>query len=177
MSASCEVGTLPPFPSEYRSSGMLLHVTSLPSPYGIGDLGPSAFSWVDRLHHSGQGWWQALPRGPHGLWKFTIPDGSHCLRLRGNSLLISPEGPITSAPRDSYGVIRSTCLSASHQRFPSKRLKGSSSRKRSAKRLLGGAGLGAAIGGIAGNAGSKEVKVPSETLLEFRLQQPASLPS
>jgi 4-alpha-glucanotransferase len=57
---------LPPFPSEYRSSGMLLHVTSLPSPYGIGDLGPSAFFWVDRLHHSGQGWWQALPLGPTG---------------------------------------------------------------------------------------------------------------
>ena len=74
-------------------------------------------------------------------------------------------------------------------------VKGSSSSKRSAKRLLGGAGLGAIIGGIAGNAGigaaigatagavgsvaqkGKEVKVPSETLLEFRLQQPASLPA
>jgi hypothetical protein len=73
-------------------------------------------------------------------------------------------------------------------------VKGSSSGKRSAKRLLGGAGLGAVIGGIAGNAGmgaaigatagavgsvaqkGKSVNVPSETLLEFRLQQPASLP-
>jgi 4-alpha-glucanotransferase len=33
---------------------MLLHVTSLPSSYGIGDLGSSAFSWLDRLHDSGQ---------------------------------------------------------------------------------------------------------------------------
>jgi len=74
-------------------------------------------------------------------------------------------------------------------------VKGSSSGKRSARRLLGGAGLGAAIGAIAGNAGmgaaigatagavgsvaqkGKSVNVPSETLLEFRLQQPASLPS
>jgi hypothetical protein len=74
-------------------------------------------------------------------------------------------------------------------------VKGSSSGKRSAKRLFGGAGLGAIIGGIAGNAGmgaaigatagavgsvaqkGKAVKVPSETLLEFRLQQPASLPA
>jgi len=74
-------------------------------------------------------------------------------------------------------------------------VKGSSSTKRSAKRLLGGAGLGAVIGGIAGNAGmgaaigatagavgsvaqkGKSVNVPSETLLEFRLQQPASLPA
>jgi hypothetical protein len=74
-------------------------------------------------------------------------------------------------------------------------VKGSSSGKRSAKRILGGAGLGAIIGGIAGNAGmgaaigatagtvgavaqkGKSVNVPSETLLEFRLQQPASLPA
>jgi hypothetical protein len=73
-------------------------------------------------------------------------------------------------------------------------VKGSSSGKRSAKRLLGGAGLGAAIGAVAGNAGKgaaigatvgavgsvaqkgQSVNVPSETLLEFRLQQPASLP-
>jgi hypothetical protein len=74
-------------------------------------------------------------------------------------------------------------------------VKGSSSGKRSAKRVLGGAGLGAIIGGIAGNAGmgaaigatagvvgsvaqkGQAVNVPSETLLEFRLQQPASLPA
>jgi len=56
----------PPFPPEYRASGLLLHVTSLPSPYGIGDLGSSAFSWIDRLHDAGQGWWQALPLGPTG---------------------------------------------------------------------------------------------------------------
>ena len=88
MSASCEVGTLPPFPSEYRSSGMLLHVTSLPSPYGIGDLGPSAFSWVDRLHHSGQGWWQALPLGPTGYGNSPYQSVSS---FAGNGLLISPE--------------------------------------------------------------------------------------
>lgn len=74
-------------------------------------------------------------------------------------------------------------------------VKGSSSTKRSAKRLLGGAGLGAIIGGIAGNAGmgaaigatagavgsvvqkGQSIKVPSETLISFRLQQPASLPA
>ena len=52
MSATGEVPMLPPFPAECRSSGILLHVTSLPSPYGVGDLGPSAYSWVDRLHDS-----------------------------------------------------------------------------------------------------------------------------
>ncbi len=79
---------LPPFPSEYRSSGILLHVTSLPSPYGIGDLGPSAFSWVDRLHDSGQGWWQALPLGPTGYGNSPYQALSS---FAGNGLLLSPE--------------------------------------------------------------------------------------
>ena len=38
-----------PFPPGYRASGVLLHVTSLPSPYGIGDLGPAASTWIDVL--------------------------------------------------------------------------------------------------------------------------------
>lgn len=41
-----------PFPSEYRASRVLLHVTSLPSQYGIGDMGPAAFAWIDRLHEA-----------------------------------------------------------------------------------------------------------------------------
>ena len=55
-----------PFPSGYRASGVLLHLTSLPSRYGIGDVGPSAFAWVDQLAAAGQGWWQLLPLGPTG---------------------------------------------------------------------------------------------------------------
>ena len=47
-----------------RTSGVLLHVTSLPSRYGIGDMGPAAFAWVDRLYEAGQSWWQALTVGP-----------------------------------------------------------------------------------------------------------------
>jgi 4-alpha-glucanotransferase len=79
---------LPPFPSEYRSSGILMHVTSLPSPYGIGDLGPSAFSWIDRLHDAGQGWWQALPLGPTGYGNSPYQSLSS---FAGNGLLLSPE--------------------------------------------------------------------------------------
>jgi 4-alpha-glucanotransferase len=79
---------LSPFPPEYRSSGILLHVTSLPSPYGIGDLGPSAFSWVDRLHDAGQGWWQVLPLGPTGYGDSPYQSLSS---IAGNGLLISPE--------------------------------------------------------------------------------------
>ncbi|HEY2821231.1 MAG TPA: 4-alpha-glucanotransferase, partial [Candidatus Acidoferrum sp.] len=55
-----------PFPLDYRASGVLLPVTSLPSRFGVGDMGPSAFAWIDRLHEAGQTWWQALPIGPTG---------------------------------------------------------------------------------------------------------------
>src|SRR3974390_728965 len=88
MSASCEMGTLPPFPPEYRSSGILLHVTSLPAMYGMGDLGSSAFSWIDCLHDAGQGWWQALPLGPTGYGNSPYQSLSS---FAGNGLLISPE--------------------------------------------------------------------------------------
>src|SRR5688500_7853054 len=49
-----------------RSSGILLHVTSLPGPHGIGDLGPAAYTWVDQLTAAKQTWWQILPLGPTG---------------------------------------------------------------------------------------------------------------
>ncbi len=46
---------------KHRSSGILLPISSLPSKYGIGDIGPSAYEWVDHLHDSGQSYWQILP--------------------------------------------------------------------------------------------------------------------
>jgi 4-alpha-glucanotransferase len=78
--------SLPPFPSEYRASGVLLHVTSLPSRYGIGDLGPGALAWIDRLHEAGQGWWQALPVGPTGYGNSPYQALSS---FAGNGLLMS----------------------------------------------------------------------------------------
>jgi 4-alpha-glucanotransferase len=76
-----------PFPPEYRGSGLLLHVTSLPSPYGIGDLGSSAFSWIDRLHDASLAWWQALPLGPTGYGNSPYQSMSS---FAGNELMISP---------------------------------------------------------------------------------------
>ena len=87
MSGNGELRNIPSFPPEYRASGLLLHVTSLPSPYGIGDLGPSAFSWVDRLHDAGQRWWQALPLGPTGYGNSPYQPLSS---FAGNVLVISP---------------------------------------------------------------------------------------
>ena len=77
-----------PFPAGYRASGILLHVTALPSPYGIGDLGPCAFTWIDRLSEAGQTWWQPLPLGPTGYGNSPY----QCLSsFAGNGLMISPE--------------------------------------------------------------------------------------
>jgi 4-alpha-glucanotransferase len=79
---------LPPFPPDYRASGVLLHVASLPSPYGIGDVGPAALAWVDRLREAGQSWWQALPLGPTGYGNSPYQSLSS---FAGNELLISPD--------------------------------------------------------------------------------------
>src|SRR5262249_7141083 len=87
MSAIDGHSSFPPFPPGYRASGLLLHVTSLPSPYGIGDLGSSAFSWVNRLYDAGQKWWQALPLGPTGFGNSPYQPMSS---FAGNSMVISP---------------------------------------------------------------------------------------
>ena len=77
-----------PFPPGYRASGVLLHVTSLPSPYGIGDLGPSAFEWIDRLAAAEQSWWQVLPLGPTGYGHSPYQALSS---FAANPLIISPD--------------------------------------------------------------------------------------
>jgi len=80
--------SIPPFPSPYRASGLLLHVTSLPTPYGIGDVGPAASAWIDQLCDAGQSWWQALPLGPTGYGNSPYQALSS---FAGNGLLISPD--------------------------------------------------------------------------------------
>lgn len=49
-----------------RSSGVLMHISSLPSEYGIGDFGKKAYEFVDFLNETGQKLWQILPLGPTG---------------------------------------------------------------------------------------------------------------
>jgi 4-alpha-glucanotransferase len=67
---------------------MLLHATSLPSPYGIGDVGPSATKWIDLLYDTGQSWWQSLALGPTGYGNSPYQSLSS---FAGNELLISPD--------------------------------------------------------------------------------------
>jgi len=71
-----------------RASGILLHPTSLPSRYGIGDLGPEAYRFVDFLHETGQSIWQILPLGPTGYGDSPYQCFS---AFANNPLLISPE--------------------------------------------------------------------------------------
>jgi len=101
----------------HRTSGIVLHPTSLSGPYGIGDLGPGAYRFVDFLEAAGQGLWQMLPLGPTGFGDSPY----QCLSaFAGNPLLISPEllaedrwldprdliGPAFPADEVVFGAVR-----------------------------------------------------------------------
>ena len=73
-----------------RASGILLHVTSLPSKYGIGDIGPEAYKFVDFLAGSNQSYWQVLPLN-HTTSKAAYSPYNCCSAFAGNPLLISPQ--------------------------------------------------------------------------------------
>ena len=81
-----------------RTSGILLHPTSLPGPYGIGDLGPAAYKFIDFLVAAGQSLWQVLPLGPTGYGDSPYACYS---AFAGNTLLVSPERLITEGLLDS----------------------------------------------------------------------------
>jgi len=73
-----------------RGSGILLHITSLPSPYGIGDLGPGAYAFADFLAENRQSYWQVLPLSPTAEAYGNSPYSS-VSTFAGNTLLISPD--------------------------------------------------------------------------------------
>ena len=115
-----------------RASGILLHPTSLPGRFGIGDLGAAAYEFVDFLEETGQGLWQILPLGPTGYGDSPYS----CLSaFAGNPLLISLEAllaegllgqnDLDDAPefppdRVDYGWVieyKSAMLKNAHARF------------------------------------------------------------
>lgn len=73
-----------------RASGILMHITSLPSKYGVGDFGPAAYEFIDFLEESKQKYWQILPLNPtvtaYGSSPYSSPSS-----FAGNPLLISLE--------------------------------------------------------------------------------------
>lgn len=85
-------------PVQKRLSGILLHPTSLPGPFGIGDLGPEAYKFIDFLIAAGQSLWQVLPLGPTGYGDSPYACYS---AFAGNTLLISPETLVSEGLLDS----------------------------------------------------------------------------
>jgi 4-alpha-glucanotransferase len=94
-----------------RGSGLLLHPTSLPGRFGIGDLGPAAYTWVDTLVRAGQKWWQVLPLGPTGYGDSPYQCFS---AFAGNPYLVSPESLVQD------GLIAAADLANLH--FPEDRV-------------------------------------------------------
>ena len=68
-----------------RKSGILMHITSLPGPYGVGTMGKNAYAFLDFLHKSGQQSWQLLPLGPTGYGDSPYQS---CSAYAGNPYLI-----------------------------------------------------------------------------------------
>src|SRR5687767_10272960 len=73
-----------------RSNGILLHISSLPSANGVGDLGAEAYRFVDFLADAGQRYWQVLPLNPTGTYLGNSPYTSYSV-FAGNALFISIE--------------------------------------------------------------------------------------
>lgn len=75
-------------PLNRRLAGILLHPTSLPGPFGIGDLGPSAYRFLEWMERAGLAYWQVLPLGPTSFGDSPYQCFS---AFAGNPLLVSPE--------------------------------------------------------------------------------------
>jgi len=96
-----------------RGSGILLHITSLPSSYGVGDLGPEAFSFADFLARKKKTYWQVLPLNPTYAVYGNSPYSS-VSSFAGNTLIISPDllleegqqGPLFLEIRDPTQIKR-----------------------------------------------------------------------
>ena len=101
-----------------RGSGVLLHISSLPSPYGIGDLGPSAYQFADFLVQAKQSYWQILPLTP------IHPRGGNSpyfgrSAFAGNPLFISPELLAKEGLLTDEEISSPPLSSESHVDFPS----------------------------------------------------------
>lgn len=100
-----------------RRSGVLMHVTSLPSPFGIGDLGPEAYRFVDELARSNQSVWQILPLTPTETYAYNDPYHSVCA-LAGNPLMISPELLVRDGLLTESEIAEPPAFPTDHVDFP-----------------------------------------------------------
>ena len=101
--------TKPAFTLGRRACGVLLHLSSLPGPHGIGDLGPQAYRFADFLASSAQSWWQMLPVGPIGAGNSPYSSPSS---FAGNHLFISLESLVKEGllePQDLEAAEKGPC--------------------------------------------------------------------
>ena len=92
---------VPPKQNYDRRAGILLHPSSLPSKYGIGDFGKEAFEFIDYLKAAGQTVWQILPLNPVGFGYSPYQSPS---AFAGNPLLISPDDLIERGLLSEYDI-------------------------------------------------------------------------
>lgn len=94
-----------------RSCGILMHITSLPSPYGIGTFGSAAEEFVDWLKEAGQSYWQVLPLGPTGYGDSPYQSFS---AFAGNAMLIDLDDLV-----ESGCITKEQCQAADYGADPS----------------------------------------------------------
>ncbi len=99
-----------------RSSGVLLHISSLPSDYGIGDLGPQAYQFVDFLKQAGQTYWQMLPLNCTTAQAGYSPYSCNSA-FAGNPLLISPDQLYAKGLLDKQDISRLPSFPANKASF------------------------------------------------------------
>ena len=98
--------------TDKRSCGILLHVSSLPSPYGIGTMGKAAYDFIDFLRKAGQSYWQILPIGPCGYGDSPYQSFS---AFAGNPYFIDPDALIAEGLL-TRGEVEAVCRGASPER-------------------------------------------------------------
>jgi 4-alpha-glucanotransferase len=97
-----------------RRSGVLLHPTSLPSRFGIGDLGPAAFSFLQFISSARQSLWQVLPLGPTGFGDSPYSSPS---AFAGNALLIALDPLVADGVLSESDTAELTSLPSDHVDF------------------------------------------------------------
>ena len=97
-----------------RNAGILLHITSLSSDYGIGDLGSEAYRMADWIASTGVGLWQVLPLGPTGFGNSPYAPRS---TFAGNELLISLEQLVYEGLLDQHDLHDHPAFARDHVDF------------------------------------------------------------
>jgi 4-alpha-glucanotransferase len=99
-----------------RGSGVLLHISSLPSPYGIGDFGPQAHLFADFLSETRQSYWQVLPLNPTAPQRDFSPYSS-ISSFALDPLFISPELLLSESLADKEEIIPPSSFSSDHTEY------------------------------------------------------------